>query len=112
MKFACSEARNATAWAMSSGRAESAERRLLRQLRQHLRRERVKHVRPDDARRDAVHADLRRARAPPRVSASGRSTPAFVQEYVTSQLAPRCPQMDETFTMQPACSCSICGSTA
>ena len=42
------------------GRAESAERRLLRQLRQHLRRERVKHVRPDDARRDAVHADLRR----------------------------------------------------
>ena len=37
---------------------------------------------------------------------------AFVQEYVTSQLAPRCPQMDETFTMQPACSCSICGSTA
>ena len=42
------------------GRAESAERCLLRQLRQHLRRERVKHVRPDDARRDAVHADLRR----------------------------------------------------
>ena len=36
---------------------------------------------------------------------------AFVAEYVTSQLAPRSPHMDDTFTMQPACSRSIGGST-
>jgi len=37
---------------------------------------------------------------------------ALVQEYVTSQLAPRWPQMEEMFTMQPACWWSMWGSTA
>ena len=36
----------------------------------------------------------------------------LVAEYVTSQLAPRRPQMDDTLTMHPACSWSIWGSTA
>ena len=37
---------------------------------------------------------------------------ALVAAYVTSQLAPRSPQMEEMLTMQPACSCSMWGSTA
>ena len=48
-------------------------------------------------------------------AASDRVRPisaALVAEYVTSQLAPRRPQMEEILTMQPACSWSIWGSTA
>ena len=36
----------------------------------------------------------------------------LVAEYVTSQLAPRRPQMEDTLMMHPACSWSIWGSTA
>ena len=36
----------------------------------------------------------------------------FVAEYVTSQEAPCRPQMEDMLMMQPACSCSMPGSTA
>lgn len=91
-------------------RAQAAQGRFLSQLRQYLRRQGIQHIRADDP----GATQLTRGGWGP---ASGPGTgqaedAALVQEYVTSQLAPRWPQMEEMFTMQPVCWWSIRGSTA